>query len=457
MSKAHPRTLQVFEALICPRALPRNFGTAWTRPATKALARNFTAIPLQRMSPLVCGARLGIGRTGTGNGGRSFAPARTFFWSSKPKDLAASQTDGSAEEPIWHDSATPELLPGAQSALTPAPPAGLPPPIIAPAGVSAEQIASTASTATPSFITNPAIAEAATQPALSAITHIGDLKQIGLGGWTPPGLAQQMFEAIYVTTGLPWWATIVAGTLILRVALLPLTFRMHRTAAKMQGLEPIIKPLQEEMNRAGANNDHDGKMAAALKMKAEFSKAGVNPLAGLWAFAQAPVYICVFFGLRAMALAPVPGFETGGFAWFTNLTLADPTYVLPAIATAGMLLTMEIGADAGRPMAGTMKNVFRVLALLGFPLTAHLPAGIFMYWIATNSFSVLQVAALKSNAIRAMLDIPAVKPPTSVTTTPEESEDVWRSATQLRKTRDEAAAKAGQRIKQRAANARRGL
>lgn len=34
--------------------------------------------------------------------------------------------------------------------------------------------------------------------------EIGDLNALGLGGWWPIGIIQQLLEAVHVWTGMPW-------------------------------------------------------------------------------------------------------------------------------------------------------------------------------------------------------------------------------------------------------------
>lgn len=43
-----------------------------------------------------------------------------------------------------------------------------------------------------------------------------------------------------------------------------------------------------------------------------------------------------------MANLPVPSLQTGGLLWFQDLTLSDPTYVLPLIVTATMWGVLEV-------------------------------------------------------------------------------------------------------------------
>jgi len=43
----------------------------------------------------------------------------------------------------------------------------------------------------------------------------------------------------------------------------------------------------------------------------------------------------------------IPSMTVGGALWFTDLTIADPYYLLPITASAIFLLTVELGAADG--------------------------------------------------------------------------------------------------------------
>ena len=117
-----------------------------------------------------------------------------------------------------------------------------------------------------------------------------------------------------------------------------------------------------------------------------------------------------FFGLQRMA-TDYPTLVDGGTLWFTDLTVADPTYGLPLLASASFLITIELGGEAGQQQsnpeqAKTMKNVMRAMAVGMVPLTMSMPASVFMYWITSNTFSCVQTAAFKIPVIKNALGIP---------------------------------------------------
>lgn len=123
---------------------------------------------------------------------------------------------------------------------------------------------------------------------------------------------------------------------------------------------------------------------------------------------QAPIFISFFIALREMANLPVPSLQTGGLLWFQDLTLSDPTYILPLVVTATMWGVLELGAETGVQSSDLqlMRNVLRVMPLAVLPITIHFPTAVFMYWLSSNMFSLVQVACLRIPAVRTILKIP---------------------------------------------------
>ncbi|KAH0902646.1 hypothetical protein HID58_042149 [Brassica napus] len=82
-----------------------------------------------------------------------------------------------------------------------------------------------------------------------------------------------------------------------------------------------------------------------------------------------PIFISFFFATRNMA-EKVSSFKTSGTLWFTDLTTADTTYILPlltAIIFIIMVENMQEGME-GNPVAGTMKKFSRIIAFLSIPI-----------------------------------------------------------------------------------------
>lgn len=75
----------------------------------------------------------------------------------------------------------------------------------------------------------------------------------------------------------------------------------------------------------------------------------------------------------------IPSLMEGGASWFTDLTVADTTFMLPAMAFGVFLLSAELGgADGmqGQPphVIQRFKWTMRVLTVIMVPFSKGLPA-----------------------------------------------------------------------------------
>ncbi|KAH8305061.1 hypothetical protein KR059_004054 [Drosophila kikkawai] len=227
---------------------------------------------------------------------------------------------------------------------------------------------------------------------------------IGLGGWSPIGIVQNCMEFLHCTWDLPWWGAIAIGTLVVRTIIFPLVIVAQRNSAKMNNNMPQMQMLQLKMTEARQSGNAIESARYAQEMMLFMKEKGVNPLKNMVVpLAQAPLFISFFMGLRQMANTPVESMRDGGLFWFTDLTLADPYYLLPMITSATLYLTIEIGTDSARLSAAnmnTMKYVLRALPIVIFPFTMNFPAAILTYWACSNFISLGQVALLRIPAVR---------------------------------------------------------
>ncbi|KAG9012840.1 Mitochondrial inner membrane protein oxa1 [Tulasnella sp. JGI-2019a] len=257
------------------------------------------------------------------------------------------------------------------------------------------------------------IADLITTP-LANGDHIGDLSSLGLGGWSPAGIVQTILEQIHVTTGLPWWASILTLAAVVRIASLPLHIRVVANNSRMAYATKRVKAATEKIKESQATGDKMALMKASMEMRQAYTDAGASPLVGLLGLVQMPIGIAMFFGIKWMCNLPVESMKTGGLAWFTDLTMSDPTYVLPIVSTAAFVAMLKL-ASAETPKAQETKhmtNGFTLLSLLGLPIMAQLPTGLMLYFVSNGALMGVQAAILRIPAVKQWANIrPA--PPTS--------------------------------------------
>jgi hypothetical protein len=113
-----------------------------------------------------------------------------------------------------------------------------------------------------------------------------------------------MLELINVSTGLPWFYTIIAGTVVARLLLLPFSIKQLRNSAALAPHQPRLIELKEELDKVYKTGDKLAVQRVALKQRKVYEESGVSMLPMLlMPFVQLPVTLGMFFGTRVYALS----------------------------------------------------------------------------------------------------------------------------------------------------------
>ncbi|KAG6910379.1 hypothetical protein DXG01_011094 [Tephrocybe rancida] len=248
---------------------------------------------------------------------------------------------------------------------------------------------------------------------LPAALQYGDLAALGLAAWTPAGVVRWSLEIINVATGLPWFWTIVAGSLLWKVALIPISVKSLQNSARLLPIQGKIKKLQDEMVKVRQSGDKLALQRLSLKFRKTYSDANVSMGAtALVPFVQIPVTLGLFFGIKKMCELPVLQLAHSGFSILPDLTVADPYMVLPVLLCAAVNLQIQIGAAemdlTTRPQMGHVMNGLRVLSIMGIYIMGSFPSGLMVSLLTTSAATTLQSWALQQPSIRAKLNIPQV-------------------------------------------------
>ena len=167
--------------------------------------------------------------------------------------------------------------------------------------------------------------------------------EVVLTGYSPVSVVQYFLEVMHVGTGLPWWATIAATTVAVRLALTPVVVRLQANAVKINNLRPEIDPLLKRVQEARATGNTALATTIAARMMAIYKKHDCHPVKMMFLpFIQIPIFITFFITLRRMTELPVVGMSTGGILWFQNLTIPDPYYALPILASLSFITIMQV-------------------------------------------------------------------------------------------------------------------
>ena len=253
-------------------------------------------------------------------------------------------------------------------------------------------------------------ASAAAASASGPATDAAALVVMADSHWALVHGLQEALVAVQAASGLPWWGAIAATTLAVRLATLPVAAMQMRNTANMQRAKPEIEGYVARAKECNERGDSSGAMAYSEKIQDVWRTHDCHPVKSfLPIIVQAPLFIGFFSALRGMANAGLPSFHTGGALWFPDLCVADAYYGLPIFSGLTFLLTVEAGADgmgADSPNAGKMKNFMRAMAIGLVPLTASMPASVFVYWNTSNVFSLGQVMLFKWGPARKFFNLP---------------------------------------------------
>jgi YidC/Oxa1 family membrane protein insertase len=215
------------------------------------------------------------------------------------------------------------------------------------------------------------------------------------------------FETILVfihdTGNLGWGMSIVVLTVLVRAALLPLTLKQFKSMQAMGRLQPEIKALQAK---------HKGDRERLNQEMMKFYRENkVNPLAScLPIVAQLPVFLGLFYMLQKdLRLDICPSVNPPGTANPQPCgSSSDSSFLfIPDLtdkATGGVLIALIVLYVSTQLVSSVMSTVSvdrnQRLLMLGLPFFFvafiwNFPAGLLVYWITTNAWTIVQQLIVK--------------------------------------------------------------
>ena len=188
---------------------------------------------------------------------------------------------------------------------------------------------------------------------------------------------------LHGTIGLPWAWAIVALTVIVRMILVPLTVKQIHSMQNLQRYAPQMKEIQKKYKA-----DKQKQNEELMKF---YRENQINPAAScLPMLLQFPVFIALYYVLRAFSKHP----PSGDLSWLHFIpSIADHTtshwggFVLLVVYVASqMASTLYMSATVDK----TQRIIFMLMPLVFVFVIAHFPAGLVLYWVTTNLWTVGQ-------------------------------------------------------------------
>ncbi len=206
-------------------------------------------------------------------------------------------------------------------------------------------------------------------------------------------IVNSVLKFFHDSAGLSWGMSIIALTILTRAILIPLTYRQLKGMRAMQALQPQIKEIQAKFK-----ND---KQRMQQEMMRFYQENKVNPFAScIPLLAQLPVFFTLFSVLRHDLPEDI-GCEAGhcgseaSFLFIHDLTAKAHGAELIA------LLILYIGTQlvSGLVMSVTadksQRTMMMLLPFIFVPFVINFPAGLILYWITTNFWTIGQQYAIQ--------------------------------------------------------------
>jgi YidC/Oxa1 family membrane protein insertase len=192
------------------------------------------------------------------------------------------------------------------------------------------------------------------------------------------------------SVGLPWAWSIVGLTIMVRILLVPLTVKQIHSMQNMQAHAPQMKEIQRKYK-----GDRTKLNEELMKF---YKENNINPASScLPLLAQIPVFIGLFYTLRAFAKHPPGGqvaIDRGDFSWLHFVP--DITKHANSHWSGYVLLAIYVLSQVASTyfMSGTMQKSQRylmmVLPFVFIPFIVRFPTGLVLYWMTTNLWTVGQ-------------------------------------------------------------------
>jgi YidC/Oxa1 family membrane protein insertase len=212
---------------------------------------------------------------------------------------------------------------------------------------------------------------------------------------------------------LTWAWSIVATTIVVRICLVPLTVRQIHSMQSLQKHAPEMKEIQKKYK-----GDRQKMNEELMKF---YRENNINPAAScLPLVAQIPVFFSLYFVLRDFSNHVPAGADLSWLYIVPDISAKANShwsgYLLLAIyATSQVLSTWFMSATMDKVQRGIML----ALPLVFITVVAHFPAGLVIYWVTTNLWTVGQ--GLITRRLVPKTPAPSLIPKRSSRTPPKEA------------------------------------
>lgn len=223
----------------------------------------------------------------------------------------------------------------------------------------------------------------------------------GIFGW----INRYIFTPFYsfLSTYFPYGVAIIIMTILVRLAMSPVTYKSYLSQAKMKVLKPEITELSEKYK--------DNAMKKQQETMKLYGKAGVSPMSGcVPAFLQMPIFYALFmFFPTSFAL------RQKSFLWADDLSSFDTIYqfpegfsipfygdhvsLFPILASVAIFFYMTMTTGQNMPTQPGMPNMKFIMYLMPFMMLFffnNYASGLSLYYFVSNLITIGIMLVIKN-------------------------------------------------------------
>lgn len=200
-----------------------------------------------------------------------------------------------------------------------------------------------------------------------------------------------------------WGVSIILLSIILNVALFPLSLKSFKSMKKMQELHPQMEKLKTQYK--------DNPQKLNREIMELYKKYNINPFSGcLPLILQMPIFIALYNALiRSIDL------KNAGFLWIKDLSLPDgvkipfslplirdSVNILPIFMIIAMVIQQKISTKTmGGAVTAEQKQQQQMMLVLmpimfGF-IFYNMPSGLVLYWVVNTVLTIVEQSAIAKN------------------------------------------------------------
>ncbi len=189
---------------------------------------------------------------------------------------------------------------------------------------------------------------------------------------------------------LGYGIAIILLTFVTRIVILPLSIKQIKSMRALQAYSPQIKELNERYK--------DDPQRKQREMMRFYQENNINPLASCFPLLlQLPVFFALFSLLRSDAFQEeVLAYGDPGFLFIPDLTEKTTGGVLIVLLILYFVTMVASMAVSAAQAEGAQRLILFALPVVFTPFIISFPAGLILYWITTNIWTIGQQYVVKA-------------------------------------------------------------